>query len=203
MCSVTKRNVIWISCVSVVALAVLVFVGLMVGSNWATFWPDAIIGLFGAGLIATVVAAVQLNAEARRGQADKVTAAYERLFEAFAPLRISNLRHDHAGDELSVAMTKMAVLSETVDDKGLEAWFEAERKLGLLKASESDARLKAVPNGDAPSLGDARFNARAPFNSWAAAFADNLRLWRAGRMSFEQMSKRTAEVGVLLTESHG
>jgi hypothetical protein len=195
-----NRLRLFVACLFVLALGTLSILGATLGSNFDTFIPDLIIGVVGAGLIAFIVAVAQERSESSRGKADRTTAAYENLYSAIAPLRIADFEGDGPGEELSTVITRMITFVDVVDDGHLEEWLEAERQLGLIRGSRADEETRRLKAQDGGATRDALFEARAPFNQWAALLGDNLRYWRTGKMTPDEMRGQIERIRALVEQ---
>lgn len=81
--------------------------------------------------------------------------------------------------ELRVALTLLDAATPPAGDDLLAEWFEAERLAGVARIKESMELLRLVPNQLQTDADVERAVAAGePVNTWARAFANNLRLWR-------------------------
>lgn len=95
-------------------LAPLVLLGVNLGSDWATFIPDLIIGVVCAAVIGLVLMVVQQSFDRRRSHAADVTTAYNQLLDALTPLRTLDLATGDAS-HVSIMRRRLLQLFETVD----------------------------------------------------------------------------------------
>jgi hypothetical protein len=190
---------LFLVCAFVVVIAVLALIGVAVGSEWATFVPDLIIGVIGASAIGLVLFALSESATRHRESAADVSRAYLALLDALTPLRVLDFKHGDAG-LLGVANTRMLQLWEAVvpDDMPLGHWFEAERQMGLYRAQQALVAQAALPE-DAGA--DAILTATAPFHQWVAEFSGNVRLWRVGKVTNHDMETQAAAVEGILRKA--
>lgn len=191
-----RKRAVLVGVALLVIVGVLAFVGVQIGSEWATFIPDLIIGVAGASGIGLALFALQQSSERRRNVDADVSAAYARLLDALTPLRILDMQ---SGDVqlLSITATRMGQLYEAIapNDPALGRWFEAERQLCMNRAVLASEASKALPSG---ATLDELFNAAAPFHNWVAEFTGNVRFWRGGKLAAAQMTKQadTIEQGL-------
>jgi hypothetical protein len=190
---------LFLVCAFAVVIAVLALIGVAVGSEWATFIPDLIIGVIGASAIGLVLFALSESASRHRESAADVSRAYLALLDALTPLRVLNFKHGDAG-LLGVANTRMLQLWEAVvpDDMPLGRWFEAERQLGLYRAQQA---LVAQASLSDQTDAEAILAATAPFHRWVAEFSGNVRLWRVGKVTSRDMEAQAAAVEGLLRKA--
>lgn len=185
-------------CTTALVLILLVFIGINLGSDWATFVPDLIIGVVGAAVIGLVLMAIQQSTERRRSRAADVTAAYNRLLDALTPLRTLDVA---TGDptHVSVMRTRLLQLFETVDEGDSRTtfgeWINSEGQMCLFRALRALEALRALPDR---SDGDAILDASAPFHQWVGEFSHNIRFWRTGKMDAATMRKQAQAIESML-----
>lgn len=172
---------------AIVIISGLVSVGKITDSQWNTFIPDLIVGVISAAVIGLVLFGMQHTSDNQRIREAEISACYSRLLDALTPLRIFNPMTDDAVT-VSVVRTRMLQLYEAVDVDGSSLvfanWMEAEGQLCLHRAIESMNAVEALPNRNDRQ---AVFEANAPFGQWVAEFSNNIRFWRSGKMTQEQM----------------
>jgi hypothetical protein len=180
-----KQSILFVVFAFAVGLAVLIVIAVrnQAPGTWATFWPDLIIGLIGAGAIAALIAWVQYQSDVRRARADQITRAYENLLDVLTPLKHIDFGHYVDSPQLGMVATRMINLVELVDDKepDFPRWFEAERQLMLSKALAASELI--TPTMDYAQ----RSEAAEPFYQWGTEFTSRVRWWRSGRMTTAQM----------------
>lgn len=183
---------------TVLILAVLVWLGMRLGSDWSTFIPDLIIGVVGAAVIGLVLMVVQQVSDRRRAHAADVSAAYNQLLDALTPLRTLDVAVGDAS-QVSMMRTRLLQLFETVDVKdhrtAFGEWLNAEGQLCLFRVNQALARLRKVT--DRTDI-DAILEASSPFHRWVAEFSHNIRFWRTGKMSEATMREQAKAIESIL-----
>ncbi|MCS5732717.1 hypothetical protein [Herbiconiux daphne] len=185
-------SVVFVACAFLLSLTILAFVGIRTSSDWSTFVPDLITGVVGAGAIASLIAWVQHSSDVRRARSDRVTAAYERLLEAIAELRKTDLSPSNEISALNTLGTRMIQFTEVVStrDDELSGWLEAERQLGLFYAQQGTNSLQAAGQVSV----DTHLDLIAPYLRWTAELGNNVRFWRTGKLSAAEMSEQAKKI---------
>jgi hypothetical protein len=186
-------------CSVLLVLGVLVLVGVTIGSAWATFVPDLIIGVVGAGAIGLLLFALQQSSDQRRAIETDVSAAYLRVLDALSPLRVSTFR-DGDADLLVTLNTRLLQLYESVlpDAPAMGVWFEAERQMGLYHALKCNDAVHALPKD---AVAEARLTAAEPFLRWVAELSHNIRFWRTGNMTVANMTEQAQGIERILRDA--
>lgn len=142
---------------------------------------------------------VEALKEANRLTVDRVPelmqVAYERMLRALRPVTPADWSSGKLIRRIQKWAFQMLVLAEMAgdDQASFGPWLEAERQRGLAAADEARERIDALDARDESELtADDWVASTHPYNAWAAELANNLRMWRAGRLD-QQTLKTEAE----------
>jgi hypothetical protein len=190
------RNLAFVACVLVLVVGALALVGIRVRSSWDSFVPDVIVGVIGAGSIAGLIAWFQRLADDRRTRDGDVSSAYRSALEAVSDIRGIDYNAQDAVKPIRVFTIRLTILGELLADEEpfIERWFEAERQLMLYRATTSGNAMKELEEDDEMHTLEDILAATAPLNEWTAEFTNNLRFWRRGRVSREQIEKQSETI---------
>lgn len=175
---------------------ILLVAGVAVDSNWETFIPDLITGVVGAGAISATIAWAQYASDIRRARNDRITFAYERLFESASALRSVEFPKTNIGTVMADLGTRMIQLTEVVVPRRteLEKWFEAERQLGIYYIRTSMEALDVA----GPVSEERKYEIVSPYLKWTSEFGHNLRGWRNGTISLADMRDQANRIESIL-----
>lgn len=126
----------------------------------------------------------------------RVDDAFVRAVVALATLNTLNLRAETIAEPLREMRVGLTLLVTAHEDgpKMLGEWFEREREAGHACADLSMRRHMTVPDGSPIE----RFLwASEPLNTWARDFATNLRVWRRGDVSRDELVELAARAKTL------
>ena len=186
-----RQTLLFVVCLFALTLGALIFIGVRVGSKWETFIPDLIIGVVGAGAIGGILFLAERRAEAARGRAEKLAAAYELLLESLTNARTNDLRRSYDSKLLPAIATRARQLYELVKDEDLGRWFEAERQLSLSRMKDTMDLLEELT--DDSSIDD-EMKALEPYLRWGAEFGSNIRFWRTGKLDAAMMREQSRRI---------
>jgi hypothetical protein len=172
---------------------------------WLTFLPDvlagSISGLVTGLVVGAILFALQRASERRSRYEDDVSGAYRSLLELLADMVGLDLRSSGDAKKFGALRHRMTVLCELVDSKTPEIgiWFEAERQRSLYRAVKSGELLQSLTVN--PTL-DQRLDAIAPFSKWVAEFTNDVRFWRMGNLSGNEMAEHARVIETVLRKEN-
>jgi hypothetical protein len=150
---------------------------------------------------ATARALAEANALTEARVPEQVEVAYRDLMAVMSDL-VSHTFLDSTGPGLLRQMRlRMTFLAEQMSsDDAVGPWLDAERQLAMkhaVGATEALANMKYTNEASPEAL----MEISRPFNEWAAAFTENLRAWRAGLASQEDLIEQAQRIRAILEKT--
>lgn len=200
----SNRGGLVVVCLFGAALVALIITGVLIGSTWATFVPDLIVGVVGAGAISATIAWAQFRSDVRRGNEDRVSAAYELLLDRVQGLIHLDLTEKDAILGVNKLHQDMRRLSELVDrpQPAFERWFEAEQQLGMYRLSQAGDELDVI-HDKRPITPEDNYAALEKHCQWLSEYSNNVRYWRTGNLSADEMLRQATTIETSLRNVGG